>query len=809
MSQIEDAVQRNPWRALMPLDAVRNEDRDMLTLTREEELHSVNNMIAASRVSLIYAASGNGKTSLLNAGVVPFFQGRGYVVFTVRPRPPWAPTDPSTAFRACVLRQLPAVIKRTFDERAVSELESLASASERVDLKPLVSRVRTWVDALPDDPQVSRVINERFANRPTAGVHELMSEVADLAGRSRPILLILDQFEELFVHFSNRPALNEYAEQLAKLVADETMNVRLLFSMREDWVGSLIVLKRLIPELFRDSFRLTPITEKRADLILRKPLETRGYAFDPDARETLIDDLVADYERTEKRRIGRIAPDDGTGEHRYLDASALQLVASHLWETRNQVGRPFSMEHYRSLARHDVAKDDTPARQYLDTYLGDLLDRREAERRLQIDALYQLTDGERHRRASSSETISRHLLRVNRDAGLAPTAAAIRDALGPLTAAHVVRASETPEGVEYELAHDFVVRAVVKAWHDLEFERAKELGRMTQEKERKEVRLRQLEQRDDTVNIVQQIAPLVGIIGMIWSTIALSMGDLKAISFTFSPPGPGLLVYAAFIVLLAVGAIGRHRLSIVAAVVALVIAVTVTIITGGAQAKLDDAQQEIRRVEDKVTYEAAISEFQAARSFAPKARFIGTGLLAAGSVVLLLLFLRSAASLQSSERYARVLMIMWADFVDLLTYFVPVVIAAILASFAIVDYEVAVATAAIVFLLRYLFLVRFRSTPGLLAAGFRVAPKRPDTSVLAFRMHMWTRESATVLWTALNGLMLLPWLAVLPFMLYYRRMTVVDLVTRTVIEVRETPSAETKSAKVATATPQPNKYAQA
>jgi hypothetical protein len=806
------ASQSNPWRALMPLDAARNEDRDMLALTREEELHVVTNMVAASRVSLLYAASGNGKTSLLHAGVVPFFEARGYVVFTVRPRPPWAPGDPQTAFRSCVLRQLPAVIKRTFDERAVAELDALAMTSENADLQMLVDRVRTLLDALPDDPRVTHVIDEKFANRPMDSVQRLVSDVADLVGRTRPILLILDQFEELFVHFANRAALNQFAEQLAKLWADETMNVRLLFSMREDWVGSMIVLKRLIPELFRDSFRLTPITDARADLILRKPLETRGYTFDDRARTVLIDDLVADYERIEKRRIGRVAPDSEAGQVRYLDASALQLIASHLWETRDQVGRPFSVDHYRSLGREATEKAGTPAQQFLDSYLGDLLDKRQPEKRLQSDALYQLTDGERHRRASSSEVIARELRRMHHDEGLPPTAGAVQEVLKPLRTARIVRSSESPDGVEYELAHDFVVRAAVKNWHELEFLRAKELGRRAQEQEKKEVRLQQLEQRDDTVNMILQIAPLVGIIGMIWSTIALFMGDLKAISFTFAPPGPGLLVYAAFIILLAVGSIGKHRLSIITAAVALVVAVTVTIITAGAQAKVDALNEAtMARSSPAVTAttRGSFSPSTTTRPYPvtstsfpidyPDSRWaitrtafrISAGLLTACTIVLLLLFLRSAASLQTSERYSRVLMIMWADFIDLLIYYVPIVITLlILVTGDFNDVTPLVAVILVMFIVRVVFASRLQSTPGLLAAGFRLTTRNQAASHLRRRMQIFVRELASLLWVWLNLVFLLPWLAILPLLLLYRRTTAVDFVSRMDIKERPTEPAQ-------------------
>src|SRR5882724_6610049 len=106
MSSEQAADQPNPWRALAPLRAASDEDRRIVQLTRDDDLHIITNLVSATRVSLLYAASGNGKTSLLQAGVVPFFEKQGYIVFTARPRPPWSPNDPRAAFRSCVTRQL-------------------------------------------------------------------------------------------------------------------------------------------------------------------------------------------------------------------------------------------------------------------------------------------------------------------------------------------------------------------------------------------------------------------------------------------------------------------------------------------------------------------------------------------------------------------------------------------------------------------------------------------------------------------------------------------------------------------------------
>ena len=74
--------------------------------------------------------SGNGKTSLINAGIVPFFISRGYAVFNTRPRPPWSTTNPVDAFKECVLRDI------TLPLFSASDIELLSSVRAHLESVP-------------------------------------------------------------------------------------------------------------------------------------------------------------------------------------------------------------------------------------------------------------------------------------------------------------------------------------------------------------------------------------------------------------------------------------------------------------------------------------------------------------------------------------------------------------------------------------------------------------------------------------------------------------------------------------------------
>jgi TM2 domain-containing membrane protein YozV len=785
----------SPWHPLSPLAASRDDDRRLLALTRRDELAIVTNMVAASRISLLYAMSGNGKTSLINAGVVPFFAEQGYAVFTVRPRPPRARNDPRAAFRHCVLDQLPRAIASSFDRHAVDELAALVERSERSDLKPFTDRLASLVDVLPREESMQQSIRDSFEEESTRSIRGLLLRMSEVIGRDRPILVVLDQFEELFVHFSNKEALSEYVDDLGAVWADPALNVRLLFSMREDWVGSMIVLRRAIPEVFKDTYRLLPLTETSAAHVLTDSLP-QGDTFEAAAVTRIISDVADYYRRIEKRRLGRIDLDRSKATDRLVDLSALQIVADRLWQTRHDADRPFSLAHYEQLA----PGHPSPAGEVLDRYLADLLATPDELKRLQIDALYALTDGERHRRASALTVVTREIADSKLRAAEPPAdEASVRNALAPLAEVAIVKPSETAEGTEYELAHDFLVRAVVGLRQQLDLDRAGERGRAEVEQKRKDQRLENLEKRDDTLTTILQIAPVVGLFGLLWSTIALWSGDYNSVRLSISAPGPGILVFLAFIVLFVAGAISRHRASLITAAIGIILPTIVLISIAPQQNSLQQLLKQVRTKKgipaselidvntatlgdayrlllsgrfDRDEVEPALLFLQRAMGSTLNMRTIGGTLLGITFLTLLLLTLRTLASLQSSPKWTRFFLLWWADLLDILTTAVP--IAATIAACALLrvtnDTSVFAASvaAAITLTVHILIAVRQGSSLGLKAAGFGL-----DST----RLRRVMRQLVLLVWAVLNGFFLVPWLVAGALLIAFKNASVPDFLT--------------------------------
>jgi hypothetical protein len=345
----------NPWRFLTALDGARRTDREIIKQTRAEELDIVNHMIMAAKTSVLYAASGNGKTSLINAGIIPYFVGLGFAVFRTRPRPPWCVGDPAMAFEQCMLREQwlpePAVQPEAALAAATEQLKSL-DVAENSPVKVLVTQLEAQLVRLSQTAEARSADLMAFL-RTRAGTGTLTSflrAAQAFLGPETRMLLICDQFEELFVHFSGTQKLADFVKQLGEICKNDKIKAQLLFSMREDWVGSMIEFRTAIPDIFSFYYKLAPIRVKYALPALDLPLADAGFKIEKKVADRILLDLadcfpspVGQDENGRRRQP--------SGENSYLELPALQIVAEALWNSRNDkaVTEPFSEKHYEYL----------------------------------------------------------------------------------------------------------------------------------------------------------------------------------------------------------------------------------------------------------------------------------------------------------------------------------------------------------------------------------------------------------------------------------------------------------------------------
>lgn len=232
MTETQLAFPPQPYKFL---DYYRESDAPIF-FGRRHEVEILLADIIATRLVVLFARTGTGKSSLIHAGVRPRLHALDYRTVLVR-----AGKDPSSSIVAALRNA------------------NLLRAEWR---RPLAETL-------------------------TAVVKE----------QSRPIVVFIDQFEEFFLS-STRPDLRRaFLKQVAELYQTPRSGVHLVFALREDYLAELDVFRDEIPTIFQkeSQLRLRPFTAEQA----RDAVEGPSRAFKPAFRyeEGLVDRIVADLPR--------------------------------------------------------------------------------------------------------------------------------------------------------------------------------------------------------------------------------------------------------------------------------------------------------------------------------------------------------------------------------------------------------------------------------------------------------------------------------------------------------------------------------
>jgi WD40 repeat protein len=115
-----------------------------------------------------------------------------------------------------------------------------------------------------------------------------------------PLLLIIDQSEELFTLSSREQDRRLIAETLARVIEQNAKNFRLVIAIRSDYLGSVAVLPGLRDLIKRPWILKSPTTEELRSII-EQPARNSGYTFegakkegDPDHGQDLLHRILAD-----------------------------------------------------------------------------------------------------------------------------------------------------------------------------------------------------------------------------------------------------------------------------------------------------------------------------------------------------------------------------------------------------------------------------------------------------------------------------------------------------------------------------------
>ncbi len=368
-----------PKRPYKLLDYYEAED-EAIFFGRETEERKLASLVYAHRLVLLYGASGAGKTSLLLAGVKPQLKQADppYEIVYVR-----ALEDPSRIIHRTIQRRRPEI----------------------------------------DLPKGGSLVD--FLNVATKAL-------------GSTLVIILDQFEEFFIRLTPQTRAAFVAE-LGKLYDARDVPVKLILSLREDWLASVNEIRERIPEVFYIGMRLLPLSRDQARQAIVAPVTQLEVNYEPELVERLLGDLM-------------------DSEDEAVMPPQLQLVCCTLYD------QVWPEKHLITL---DTYKELGGTRGVLQRYLDDKLIQLESrERALARSILEELVTSQGTKAVKKADDLA---LALNADI---PD---ITQALEKLSRARLVRMLEHEDNISYELAHEYLICQINLSPEEQQKKQAEEL----------------------------------------------------------------------------------------------------------------------------------------------------------------------------------------------------------------------------------------------------------------------------------------------------------------------------------------------
>lgn len=276
----EDVPSNEPYIGLRPFHrAERNR-----FFGRSTEAQAIMELWRSHRVTVVHGPSGVGKTSLLRAGVLPQCERDDTYTLPVA--------------RVTTSAPLPTHRHANYNPYTVSLLAA-------------------WSPG---------------ASAPTVGHLTVAQFLLDRLGRvtgSRPVYVVIDQFEE-FLHDlpHRRPFQEGFANQLGHAL-DEITGLRLLLAVHEEFLPRM---REIVPTLgtaVGGRFAVPPLSREAALEAVTGPLQATWRSYAPGAAERLVDRLLTDRTADGHSTVAAgEAVAAGT-----IEPARLQVVCQGLWDT--------------------------------------------------------------------------------------------------------------------------------------------------------------------------------------------------------------------------------------------------------------------------------------------------------------------------------------------------------------------------------------------------------------------------------------------------------------------------------------------
>ena len=212
------------------LDSYTAKDKDVF-FGRDKEIETLYNLVYKTPLVLVYGLSGTGKTSLVQCGLSTRFDGPDWLPFHIR-------------------------------------------KEEDINLS------------------LRKALNAALENKKTDNLKEAVNEL--FYTYFRPVYLIFDQFEELFI-LGTEAEQQQFMSDIRALL-DAQLPCKVVFIMREEYIGAFYEFEKELPNIFDHKLRVEPMNNKRVREVMLQSFAQFNISLEAPADklcQTMIDNISA------------------------------------------------------------------------------------------------------------------------------------------------------------------------------------------------------------------------------------------------------------------------------------------------------------------------------------------------------------------------------------------------------------------------------------------------------------------------------------------------------------------------------------
>jgi len=305
-------------------------DRDYF-FGRERDLNIIASNVKVARLTVLYGPSGVGKSSVLQAGVMPRL---------------------STAPR--------------FKVAYFAEWQGLEFLNRLKEACIEAAGVRDVDRSLPFD--------------------EMLLAMAERSETS--LIVLLDQFEEYLLYHPESDSDTGFDAQLARAINREDVTATFLMGLREDSLSKLDRYKKRIPNLLANTLRLQQLNDEAARNAIREPLRVYNESFRRGATSITVEEALVDMIVSEVRSDKPLFAEAGGLGQAPAHAGVIQIETAFLQLVMTEIWSEELRQKSAVLRRDTLTETLGGAKKIVQRYLDRVMDRLSGPEREMCAAMF-------------------------------------------------------------------------------------------------------------------------------------------------------------------------------------------------------------------------------------------------------------------------------------------------------------------------------------------------------------------------------------------------------------------------------------